>query len=81
MFSNKLFLNHPVNDCLELEEKDVFLIVEAAFLSSTEVHLGTGHCSAQIHMLKFPLLSLSAFRNADLFTTVCTLHSIKLGSH
>lgn len=41
MFSNKLFLNHPVNDCQEIEEKDVFLIAEAAFLSSTEGHVGT----------------------------------------
>lgn len=56
MFFNKLVLNPPVNDCLELEERNV--------------HLGTGHCSAEIQVLKFPLLSLSAFRNADLFTNV-----------
>lgn len=70
MFSNKLFLNPPVHDYLELEERSVFLIAEAAFSSSPEVHLGAGHCSAEIQMLKFPLLLLSAFRNADLFTNV-----------
>lgn len=70
MFSNKLFWNDPVNDCLELEEKDAFLVAEAAFLSSTEVHLGRGHCPAQIQMQKSPLLSLSAFRNAVFFTTM-----------
>lgn len=70
MFSNKLFLKHSINDCSKLEEKDIFLIAEAVFLSSTEVYLGTGHFSAQIQMQKFPLLSLSAFRNAVLFTTM-----------